>query len=154
MQGSLGKRLPHGAHRSTVYERAKTTMGCTSQSRGRKPVSMDRKTVRRSIYIASPYSIGDLTANVRVQLDAFERIMEMGHLPFAPLLDHFQHIVHPRSDESWLYDYCLPWVERCDLILRLPGVSFGADIEVGHAIKHGVEPCFGWSDLEVALDDE
>ena len=154
MQRSLGERLPHGAHRSTVYERAKTTMGCTSQSRGRKPVSMDRKTVRRSIYIASPYSIGDLTANVRVQLDAFERIMEMGHLPFAPLLDHFQHIVHPRSDESWLYDYCLPWVERCDLILRLPGVSFGADIEVGHAIKHGVEPCFGWSDLQVALDDE
>jgi hypothetical protein len=129
-------------------------MGCTSKSRRREPVAMDRKPVRRSIYIASPYSIGDLTANVRVQLDAFERIMNMGHLPFAPLLDHFQHIVHPRSDESWLYDYCLPWVERCDLILRLPGVSVGADLEVGHAIKHGVEPCFGWSDLDVALADQ
>ena len=114
---------------------------------------MDRKPVRRSIYVASPYSIGDLTSNVRVQMDAFERIMGLGHLPFAPLLNHFQHLVHPRSDESWVHDYCLPWVERCDLILRLPGVSVGADLEVGHAIRHGVEPCFGWGDLEVALVD-
>jgi hypothetical protein len=136
-----------------MYERAKTTMGCTSKGRRSEFIAMDRKPMRRCIYIASPYSIGDLTFNVRVQLDAFERIMNMGHLPFAPLLDHFQHLVHPRSDESWIHDYCLPWVERCDLILRLPGVSVGADLEVSHAIRHGVEPCFGWGDLEVALVD-
>ena len=127
-----------------------------SKRAGRRaiPVKMDSKTVRLSIYIASPYSIGDQAANVRLQLDAFNRIMGMGHLPFAPLLNHFQHLVHPRSDESWIHDYCLPWVERCDLVLRLPGVSMGADLEVGHAIKHGVEPCFGWGDLDVALADQ
>jgi len=136
-----------------MYKRTVDKMESKSKGRGTKPIKMDRKTVRSSIYIASPYSIGDRAANVRLQLDAFNRIMGMGHLPFAPLLNHFQHLVHPRSDESWIHDYCLPWVERCDLILRLPGVSMGADLEVGHAIKHGVEPCFGWGDLEVALED-
>jgi hypothetical protein len=126
-----------------MYKRAVDQMASKSKGRGTKPVKMGRKTVRSSIYIASPYSIGDRAANVRLQLDAFNRIMGMGHLPFAPLLNHFQHLVHPRSDESWIHDYCLPWVERCDLILRLPGVSMGADLEVGHAIKHGVEPWVG-----------
>ena len=137
-----------------MHKRAVDTMASKSKGRRANSIKMGSKTMRSSIYIASPYSIGDRAANVRLQLDAFERIMGMGHLPFAPLLNHFQHLVHPRSDESWIHDYCLPWVERCDLILRLPGVSLGADLEVGHGIKHGVEPCFGWSDLDVALANQ
>jgi len=137
-----------------MHKRAVDTMASKSKGRRANSIKMGSKTMRFSVYIASPYSIGDRAANVRLQLDAFDRIMGMGHLPFAPLLNHFQHLVHPRSDESWIHDYCLPWVERCDIILRLPGVSVGADIEVGHAIKHGVEPCFGWSDLDVALANQ
>ena len=108
---------------------------------------------RQVIYIASPYSLGDTARNVRTQVDATDRIISMGHTPFTPLLDHFIHLIHPRSDESWMVDYCLPWVERCDLILRLPGESPGADREVAHALRHGKEPCFGWDDLNAALQE-
>ncbi len=128
-------------------------MAKRSRPAGSKSVGVGGSAVRRCIYVASPYSIGDQAVNVRVQLDAAHRITEMGHLPFAPLLNHLWHLTHPRSNQAWLDEYCLPWVERCDLLLRLPGTSPGADLEVNHAINHGIEPCFGWEDLEFTLEN-
>ena len=96
------------------------------------------------IYIASPYTNGDSTKNVRRQIDAGNVLMDMGHVPFVPLLAHFQPMVHPRSYQDWI-DYDLAWIDRCDALVRIrPKVdgeeltSSGADIEEEHANKVGI----------------
>lgn len=85
------------------------------------------------VYIASPYTLGDQALNVRKQMDVFNELANTGKIaPFAPLLFHFQHIVHPRKTSDWLaMDF--EWVKTCDAVLRLPGQSEGADLEVQFA---------------------
>jgi len=85
------------------------------------------------VYIASPYTKGDVAINVKTQLDTVDILMNYGFAPFAPLYSHFQHMAHPRNYEDWL-KVDLVWLESCDIILRLPGESSGADIEVKHAL--------------------
>ena len=81
------------------------------------------------VYIASPYTKGDVAVNVKAQLDAADELMNEGFAPFAPLYSHFQHMAHPRPYEDWMkIDF--EWVTVCDCLLRLPGESSGADREV------------------------
>lgn len=84
------------------------------------------------VYIASPYTKGDIAVNVKRQIDAVDQLMNLGFAPFAPLYSHFQHIVHPRPYQDWLA-VDLEWVEVCDCVLRLDGESAGADAEVAKA---------------------
>ena len=98
------------------------------------------------IYIASPYTIGDQAQNVKVQLDMFDKLRKLGLIPFAPLWSHFQHIVHPLSYDEWL-EWDFRWLEMCDFVLRLPGESRGADMEVKHAEEKGITVFYGLDDL-------
>lgn len=98
------------------------------------------------IYIASPYSVGDQAANVRVQIEAMHRILDMGHAPIAPLLAHFADQHRPRPYEDWVR-MCLELVPRADVLLRLPGESAGADREVAVADRTNIAVCMGWDDL-------
>ena len=84
------------------------------------------------VYIASPYTKGDIALNVRKSLDVSDDLIQEGFAPFTPLLSHFQHIVHPRSYDEWM-KLDLEWVSVCDCLLRLEGESSGADIEVQKA---------------------
>ena len=86
------------------------------------------------VYIASPYTIGDIAMNVKKQIDAVDILMNKGFAPFAPLYSHFQHMIHPRPYEDWV-NVDLEWVRVCDCLLRLPGESKGADNEVKLAIE-------------------
>jgi len=88
------------------------------------------------VYIASPYTIGDVAVNVKRQIDMADRLMEKGFAPFAPLYSHFQHMVHPRPYQQWL-EIDLEWIKVCDCVLRLDGESSGADKEVEFAKKIG-----------------
>jgi len=81
------------------------------------------------VYIASPYTIGDTAVNVRKQLDCASLLMDIGFIPFAPLLTHFLHLVHPRPYRTWM-DYDFEWVKACDFLLRLQGQSSGSDREI------------------------
>lgn len=92
------------------------------------------------IYIASPYTKGDVAVNVKAQIDAFAELMDKGFAPFAPLYSHFQHMAHPRSYEKWL-EQDFEWIPSCDCLLRLPGESSGADKEVELAKSLG-KPVF------------
>jgi nucleoside 2-deoxyribosyltransferase len=84
------------------------------------------------IYIASPYSIGDPHANVRAQIDAAGQLIALGYCPVVPLLSHYIHERHPQDYETWMeIDFEL--LSRCDVVLRLPGKSNGADREVNYA---------------------
>jgi nucleoside 2-deoxyribosyltransferase len=89
------------------------------------------------IYIASPYAIGDVSTNVRAQIQAFNKLADAGFIPFAPLLWHFQDMFIQRTRESWL-ELGLQMVLVCDGLVRLGGESTGADDEVTLAITNGI----------------
>lgn len=98
------------------------------------------------IYIASPYTLGDCAVNVRRQIDVFTRLLEMGHTPFAPLLSHFVHLVHPQEYDKWL-EWDFAWLDVCDCVLRLDGESKGADMEVKRAKEKGIRVIYSIDEL-------
>ncbi len=81
------------------------------------------------VYIAGPYTAGDVVINVRNAIEAAERVAMAGHDPFIPHLTHFWHLVFPHPYEYWLR-LDLAWLKACDALIRLPGESSGADREV------------------------
>jgi hypothetical protein len=91
----------------------------------------------KKIYIASAYTVGDTAINVKRQIDVADQLISLGFAPFAPLMSHFQHMVHPRPYMVWIH-LDQEWVLACDAVLRLPGVSAGADSEVALARQHGI----------------
>jgi hypothetical protein len=81
------------------------------------------------IYVAGPYTKGDVAINVHNAIMAAEELVRKGHTPYIPHLTHFWHLVCPHEIEFW-YNYDLTWLKYCDAIVRLPGESTGADKEV------------------------
>lgn len=84
------------------------------------------------IYIASPYTSGDTLQNVHRQIEAAEQLRAAGHLPFWPLHSHYWHELFPHDWKFWM-DMDLEWIPHMDAVLRLPGESLGADMEVERA---------------------
>lgn len=84
------------------------------------------------VYVAGPYTHGDVAVNVRTAILAADKLMDRGFMPFVPHLTHLWHIISPRPYRDWikLDNQFLPY---CDIILRLPGESQGADAEVATA---------------------
>jgi len=111
-----------------------------------KPGLKTKAMKKFKVYIASPYTKGDVAVNVKVQLDMADRLMDLGFIPFTPLYSHFQHMAHPRPYQDWI-ELDLEWIPVCDVILRLDGESSGADNEVQHALKYGIDVCFNLDDL-------
>lgn len=99
-----------------------------------------------TVYIASPYSIGDKEHNVAVSLDMADELARYGYYPFTPLLSHFWHLQHKHEYDFWL-NQCLTWVRRCDALIRIPGTSKGADIEIEHAKKLGIPVFYSIEEL-------
>ena len=97
------------------------------------------------IYIAGPYTKGDVVLNVRKAIETAEFLRGMGHIPFLPHLTHFWHLVYPHGVDYW-YKYDLEWLKRCDCLIRLPGESTGADKEVEYAKEFGKPVYFGIDD--------
>lgn len=97
------------------------------------------------VYIASPYTLGDMATNVKNQIDVADLLMNEGFAPFVPLFAHFQQIVHPRPYQDWL-NMDLEWVSSCDCVLRLKGESKGADEEVKQAQELNIPVFFVHND--------
>ncbi len=115
-------------------------------------------TLRPRVYIAGPISKGSLAMNVNLATDAFHALLKMG---FAPLCPHWSCFADgvtaafvgtgaeerpvafaergPRgtTHEDWLA-VDLPWVRAAHAVLRLPGESKGADLEVATAQESGI----------------
>ncbi len=98
------------------------------------------------VYIASPYTIGDVAVNVKTQMDVANQLMDLGFAPFIPLYSHFQHMAHPRPYEYWL-KLDLEWISSCDYVLRLPGESNGADGEVEYARSKNIPVVYSIDEL-------
>ncbi len=84
------------------------------------------------VYIAGPYTLGDVAVNVKDAIDAGVRVLDAGHAPFIPHLSHFIHMNSPRDYQVWI-DMDNAFVPVCNALIRLPGKSSGADAEVALA---------------------
>jgi len=89
------------------------------------------------IYIAGPYTTGDVAVNVHDAYQAANCLADMGFAPFIPHATHFWHMMYPHPYKFWLAldNEFLPF---CNAVLRLPGKSNGADKEVELARKLGL----------------
>ncbi len=84
------------------------------------------------VYVAGPYTKGDVAVNVRNAILVANDLLEMGHVPFCPHLSHFWHLVTPRPYEEWLA-IDIEWLRQCEAVYRMDGESSGADLEVADA---------------------
>lgn len=83
------------------------------------------------VYISGPYS-KHMVEGTRNAILAAEELRKAGFLPFVPHLSLLWDLICPSPYEEWImYDF--RWLEVCDIILRLPGESPGADREVEFA---------------------
>lgn len=103
--------------------------------------------MRKLIYIASPYTIGDTEANVNRQIDTYAELIKLGFAPIAPLLSHFVEIKYPQDHSTWI-DIDFAMLSKCDGLLRLDGESKGADLEVGFATDHDIPVYYSISELK------
>ena len=112
------------------------------------------------VYIASPYTQGQVDLNVHFQLKTFNRLMRDDLcIPVAPLWAHFQHLAFPLRYERWI-EYSLAIAERCDICLRLAAEvgdsyyqyeSAGADKEVQLFLTQKKPVYFSVRDLHFSL---
>ena len=102
------------------------------------------------IYVAGPYTKGDVAMNVRSAIEAADRLLKAGHAPFLPHLAHFWHLVCPGPYEQWI-TLDLAWLPVCQAIVRLPGDSSGADGEIVEARRLGI-PIFSSVDAFLNAD--
>lgn len=94
--------------------------------------------MKKRIYIAGPMTKGDRIDNLADALKAFRSLLKAGYAPFCPQMTFFiEPFVDGASHEDWL-SIDLPWVAVADAVLRLPGESKGADMEVAKAMELGI----------------
>ncbi len=80
------------------------------------------------VYVAGPYSKGNIALNVAKAKVAASDLIDMGFAPFCPHLFHYLDQFDPKPYEVWC-DIDNEFVKVCDALLRLPGESSGSDAE-------------------------
>jgi hypothetical protein len=93
--------------------------------------------MRERIYVAGPYSLGDVAENVHKAFKAANDLADLGFAPFVPHFTHFWHLLFQRPYEFWL-ELDNQFLPCCQAVLRLPGQSIGADKEVALAERFGI----------------
>jgi hypothetical protein len=61
----------------------------------------------------------------------------LGYAPIAPLLFHYVDQISPLSYETWMA-VDLKLLSQCDIVLRLPGESPGAEREIRYARERDI----------------
>jgi hypothetical protein len=84
---------------------------------------------KKRIYVAGPYSKGDVAVNVKTAIDVGNQLADHGFAPYIPHFTHFWHMLHPRPYEFWLA-HDNEFLPVCHALLRIPGDSSGGDAEV------------------------
>lgn len=105
---------------------------------------------RTYVYVAGPYT-GEVADNVRKAILAADELFEAGLYPFCPhAMTHLWHTVCSHEYETWL-DFDAAWLLRCDVVLRMPGLSKGAEREVALAhyldipVFYAIENVITWA---------
>jgi hypothetical protein len=93
--------------------------------------------VVKRIYVAGPYTQGDVAINVRTAFQVANELADLGFAPFVPHGTHFWHMMFPRPYDYWLA-LDMEFLPLCDGVLRIPGPSNGADKEEALARQLGI----------------
>ena len=89
------------------------------------------------IYIAAPFTAPDPIANTHAVIRIADALWDAGIIPLIPHLTLAWHLVSPKPYATWLsYDRHL--LARCDVVLRVPGYSHGANQECTFADERGI----------------
>lgn len=99
------------------------------------------------VYVAGPISKGDMIENVSRGIEYGEALLRLGYIPFVPHTSVMWQFLHPHTHQQWL-DYDFYWVAKCDALLRIPGESKGADMEVKCARQRGIPVFYDIEELE------
>lgn len=95
------------------------------------------------VYIAGPITKPDPIANTNQAVLIADELYSHGVcVPLIPHMNLVWHLIRPHPNAYW-YEYDLHLLRRCDGLLRLPGVSVGAELEVKVAKGVGI-PVFFW----------
>jgi hypothetical protein len=97
------------------------------------------------VYIAGPYSKGNQEENVDRAIDTAEELIRAFHIPFVPHLYHYWHRRYPHEYSLWT-GQGIEWLQVCQALIRLPGESPGADVEIQVAHKNNI-PVFDSVDI-------
>lgn len=92
---------------------------------------------RIKVYVASPYTKPDPCINTHNAVRVGQQLWELGYCPFVPHLSHFWHTMIPNPYPMWL-ELDAQWLRVCDVMLRLPGESSGADKEEVIAVDRDI----------------
>ena len=106
---------------------------------------MDKKK-KPMVYIAGPYTKGDVAVNVKNALKTATMLLGNGFIPYVPHLTHFWHLVFPLAYDKWL-EYDNEFLRLCDFLLRIPGESNGADKEEDFAKSLNIPVCYNLTEL-------
>ena len=98
------------------------------------------------VYVAGPYTQGDVGENVHKAIKEAQRLIDNGHVPFVPHLYHLWHLIIPGPYQQWIA-LDLEWLKACHALVRLPGDSAGGDKEVAFALERGIKVYFGIDDF-------
>jgi hypothetical protein len=85
-----------------------------------------------TVFISGPYTVPDPEENVSQAMASFVRLRDAGYTPICPHLAHFVDKTHPRAYGYWL-DYDFDLLALCGVLLRMPGLSPGAEREIQEA---------------------
>jgi nucleoside 2-deoxyribosyltransferase len=104
---------------------------------------------RHAVYLAGPIEgSGQPHLNLRAAAILAADLMDRGFAPVVPHASLILDAVAPRPRELWMaVDFAL--LSRCDVVLRIPGKSPGADAECAEAQRLGIPVVTG---LDALLD--
>jgi hypothetical protein len=103
--------------------------------------------VKPLVYIAGPYTSNPVLNTrqaTRTGLDLWRTGLAV---PYVPHWSIVADLIQPMRHDRWLA-YSCDVILHCDALLRLPGDSPGADIEVTFAAEHRIPQ---YSDIESLL---
>src|SRR5690606_18444350 len=92
------------------------------------------------VYVAGPiHGSGHMTSNLYNALTAGNMLREAGCIPFIPHLFLLWELLRndPDDQEFWL-EMDETWLAQCHALVRIDGVSPGADREVAFAKARGI----------------
>lgn len=99
------------------------------------------------VYTAGPISKGNPLKHFREAIHVAETLIEKGYALYVPQLSIFWDMLIPHAHDWWIeYDY--PILARCDVLLRLPGESVGADMEVKFCQDHNIPVVYSINELD------
>lgn len=91
------------------------------------------------IYLAGPLTTGNVLRNIHTAFIEMGRMLDAGYAVYLPHVSAFSEVIydHEISYDEWMcHDY--RWLNRCDILVRLPGASHGAELEIKFAKKHHI----------------